>query len=59
MSRKKWHRLPADGVGIFIGKDANARVFLPVKSLFARDIGVITEETRWIATSWRDFSVSK
>ena len=27
MSRKKWHRLPADGVGIFIGKDADATGF--------------------------------
>jgi hypothetical protein len=27
MSEEKWHRLPADGIGFLIGKDANATVF--------------------------------
>jgi len=30
MSEEKWHRLPADEVGFFIGKDANATRF-PVR----------------------------
>ena len=27
MSEEKWHRLPADEIGLLIGKDANATVF--------------------------------
>jgi hypothetical protein len=27
MSKEKWHRLPADEIGLLIGKDANATVF--------------------------------
>jgi hypothetical protein len=36
MSEEKWHRLPADEIGLLIGKDANATVFPPTESPFAK-----------------------
>jgi hypothetical protein len=54
MSEEKWHRLPADEIGLLIGKDANATVFPPTESPFAKG--------RWYKSvakknraGWRDF----